>query len=300
MHHLGVRGPAVAVAPGRCQLRPKRAERSHVARVAEVTQEGVIDAQKRDLQQMMDRPYKYGFKSLIESDTFPKGLSEDVVRAISAKKDEPEWMLDFRLKAYRMWLGMKDPRWSDNRFPEIDYQDLSYYSAPKQQAKKASLDEVDPELLATFDKLGIPLNEQKRLSNVAVDAVFDSVSIATTFRAELFKAGVIFCSFSEAVKEYPDIVRKHLGTVVRHWHLQSTRTCHRAPCPPRCRCLVARGRISRWCPCRGSVLHLLAHARSQSRPLVFLCLGCWSRPPCPESDPNRESSTTQSRAVAEA
>ncbi|KAL4855225.1 hypothetical protein ACK3TF_004211 [Chlorella vulgaris] len=163
---------------------------------------------------MLAKPYKYGFKTIIESDVFPKGLSEDVVRAISLKKEEPEWMLDFRLKAYRKWLTMEEPDWSDNRYPRIDYQDLSYYSAPKQIEKKGSLDEVDPELLATFDKLGIPLNEQKRLANVAVDAVFDSVSIATTFKEELGKAGVIFCSISEAVKLYPDLVKKYMGSVV--------------------------------------------------------------------------------------
>lgn len=191
--------------------------RCPVARSAaadEATQVDVVEAQKRDLQKMLNRPYKYGWKTIIESDTFPKGLSEDVVRAISAKKEEPEWMLDFRLKAYRKWLSMKAPTWSDNHYPPIDFQDLSYYSEPKIKEKKKSLDEVDPELLKTFDKLGIPLNEQKRLSNVAVDAVFDSVSIATTFREELAKAGVIFCSISEAVKEYPDLVRKHLGSVV--------------------------------------------------------------------------------------
>jgi FeS assembly protein SufB len=178
---------------------------------------GSIDAveeEKRDIQKMLNKPYKYGFKTMIESDVFPKGLSEDVVRAISAKKEEPEWLLDFRLKAYRKWLTMEEPEWSDNDYPAIDYQGYSYYSAPKQKEKKASLDEVDPELLETFDKLGIPLAEQKRLANVAVDAVFDSVSIATTFKEELFKAGVIFCSISEAVKEYPELVKKYLGSVV--------------------------------------------------------------------------------------
>lgn len=171
-------------------------------------------SEKADLQRLLNKPYKWGFKTIIESDTFPKGLSEDVVRAISVKKQEPEWMMEFRLKAYKRWLTMKEPDWSDNTYPKIDYQDLSYYSEPKQKEKKQSLDEVDPELLATFDKLGIPLNEQKRLTNVAVDAVFDSVSIATTFREELSKVGVVFCSFSEAVKEYPELVRKYLGSVV--------------------------------------------------------------------------------------
>ena len=141
-----------------------------------------------EIQRMLNKPYKYGFTSDIESETIPRGLSEDTVRLISAKKREPEWMLDFRLKAYRKWLTMAEPEWSDNVFPKIDYQDYFYYSEPKLKEKLGSLDEVDPEMLATFDKLGIPLAEQKRLSNVAVDAVFDSVSIATTFRAELAAA----------------------------------------------------------------------------------------------------------------
>eukprot|EP01026_Neomeris_dumetosa_P051271 TRINITY_DN4508_c0_g1_i12.p1 TRINITY_DN4508_c0_g1~~TRINITY_DN4508_c0_g1_i12.p1 ORF type:complete len:528 (-),score=73.20 TRINITY_DN4508_c0_g1_i12:372-1955(-) len=181
---------------------------------AQVQTDDAVTQQKKDLQQMLNKPYKYGFKTLIETDTFPKGLSEDVVRAISAKKGEPEWLLEFRLRAYRKWLTMREPKWSDNVYPPIDYQDVSYYSAPKMKPQKESLDEVDPELLATFDKLGIPLNEQKRLANVAVDAVFDSVSIATTFREELAKHGVIFCSISEAVKEYPELVKKHIGSVV--------------------------------------------------------------------------------------
>eukprot|EP00197_Chlamydomonas_leiostraca_P003843 CAMPEP_0202865926 /NCGR_PEP_ID=MMETSP1391-20130828/6699_1 /ASSEMBLY_ACC=CAM_ASM_000867 /TAXON_ID=1034604 /ORGANISM="Chlamydomonas leiostraca, Strain SAG 11-49" /LENGTH=533 /DNA_ID=CAMNT_0049545817 /DNA_START=98 /DNA_END=1699 /DNA_ORIENTATION=+ len=179
----------------------------------ELDDENMTD-EKRDIQKLLSRPYKYGFKTLIESDTFAKGLNEDVVRAISAKKNEPEWMLEFRLRAFRKWLTMEDPKWSDNQYPEINYQDIAYYSEPKMKEKKASLDEVDPELLRTFDKLGIPLGEQKRLANVAVDAVFDSVSIATTFREDLAKHGVIFCSISEAVKEYPDLVRKHMGSVV--------------------------------------------------------------------------------------
>ncbi|MEW5313251.1 MAG: hypothetical protein WDW38_004835 [Sanguina aurantia] len=170
--------------------------------------------EKKDIQRMLARPYKYGFKTIIDSDTFPKGLDEDVVRAISAKKNEPDWMLEFRLKAYKRWLTMKEPEWSDNHYPAINYQDLSYYSEPRQKEKKASLDEVDPELLRTFDKLGISLNEQKRLSNVAVDIVFDSVSIATTFRADLLKHGVVFCSISEAIKEYPELVKKHMGSVI--------------------------------------------------------------------------------------
>jgi Fe-S cluster assembly protein SufB len=196
--------------------RSARASRVSCAAAAdELVREDAVDQQKRDLQKMLDRPYKYGFHSIIESDTFPPGLNEDVVRAISVKKEEPQWMLDFRLRAYRKWLTMKEPDWSDNAYPPIDYQALSYYSEPKKKEQKQSLDEVDPELLRTFDKLGIPLNEQKRLSNVAVDAVFDSVSIATTFREELAKAGVIFCSISEAVKEYPELVKQYLGSVVR-------------------------------------------------------------------------------------
>jgi len=151
----------------------------------------------------------------IEAETIPRGLSEDTVRLISAKKEEPEWMLDFRLKAYRHWLTMEEPRrWPNVSFPEIDYQDMIYYSAPKQKATVASLDEVDPELLKTFEKLGMPLSEQNQLSGVAVDAVFDSVSVATTYKEKLKKHGVIFCSFSEAVREHPEIVKKYLGSVV--------------------------------------------------------------------------------------
>ncbi|MEY3868670.1 MAG: Fe-S cluster assembly protein SufB [Microcoleaceae cyanobacterium] len=163
---------------------------------------------------LVNQPYKYGFVTQIESDTIPRGLSEEVVRVISAKKNEPEFMLQFRLKAYRQWLKMKEPTWPHVNYPAINYQDIIYYSAPKQQAKKSSLEEVDPILLETFEKLGIPLTEQKRLANVAVDAVFDSVSVATTFREKLAKEGVIFCSISEAVKEYPELVEKYLGSVV--------------------------------------------------------------------------------------
>jgi Fe-S cluster assembly protein SufB len=164
---------------------------------------------------LANREYKYGWVTDIESETIPRGLSEDTVRLISAKKEEPEWMLDFRLKAYRHWLTMEEPRkWPNITFPEVDYQDMIYYSAPKQKVSVASLDEVDPELLKTFEKLGIPLSEQKQLANVAVDAVFDSVSVATTYKEKLKKHGVIFCSFSEAVREHPEIVRKYLGSVV--------------------------------------------------------------------------------------
>ncbi len=163
---------------------------------------------------LVNQPYKYGFVTEIESDTIPRGLSEDVVRLISAKKNEPEFMLEFRLKAYRQWLKMEEPNWAAVGYPPIDYQSIVYYSAPKQTKKLDSLEEVDPTLLETFEKLGIPLSEQKRLSNVAVDAIFDSVSVATTFREKLAKEGVIFCSISEAMREYPDLVQKYLGSVV--------------------------------------------------------------------------------------
>ncbi|HEX8397938.1 MAG TPA: Fe-S cluster assembly protein SufB [Pyrinomonadaceae bacterium] len=164
---------------------------------------------------LANREYKYGFVTDIESDSIPKGLSEDTVRLISQKKNEPEWMLEFRLKAFRQWLTMKEPNyWANFKYPKIDYQDITYYSAPKQKELKKSLDEVDPELLRTFEKLGIPLTEQKMLANVAVDAVFDSVSVATTYRKKLYEAGVIFCSFSEALKDYPELIKKYLGSVV--------------------------------------------------------------------------------------
>src|SRR6266403_4523422 len=159
--------------------------------------------------------YKYGFVTDIESDMIPRGLTEDTIRLIVAKKNEPDWMLEFRLKAYRHWLTMTEPKhWPNISYPEIDYQDVIYYSAPKQKPTKQSLDEVDPELLRTFEKLGIPLQEQKQLAGVAVDAVFDSVSVATTFKEKLAELGVIFCSFSEAAEKHPELVRKYLGTVV--------------------------------------------------------------------------------------
>ncbi len=153
---------------------------------------------------LTNREYKYGFVTDIETDTIAKGLSEDTVRLISSKKNEPEWLLDFRLKAFRNWLKMEEPNyWANFDYPRIDFQNISYYSAPRQKAKKASMDEVDPELIRTFEKLGIPITEQKMLANVAVDAVFDSVSVATTYKEKLKKAGVIFCSFTEAVADYP-------------------------------------------------------------------------------------------------
>ncbi|MBE9139007.1 Fe-S cluster assembly protein SufB [Nodosilinea sp. LEGE 07088] len=167
------------------------------------------------VQSLVSQPYKYGFTTDIETDAIARGLSEDVVRMISAKKNEPEFMLEFRLRAYRKWLTMAEPIWPNVSYPPIDYQNIVYYSAPKTQAKKlGSLDEVDPTLLDTFEKLGIPLSEQKRLANVAVDAIFDSVSVATTFKDKLAESGVIFCSISEALQEHPELVEKYLGTVV--------------------------------------------------------------------------------------
>jgi Fe-S cluster assembly protein SufB len=163
---------------------------------------------------LVSQPYRYGFVTDIETEKIAKGLSEEVVRLISAKKNEPDFLLNFRLRAWRQWQEMQEPDWAALGYPRIDYQDIIYYAAPRQQAKKASLDEVDPKLLETFDRLGIPLSEQKRLSNVAVDAVFDSVSIATTFKEKLAEHGVIFCSISEAVQEHPELVQRYLGSVV--------------------------------------------------------------------------------------
>ncbi len=162
----------------------------------------------------ISQDYKYGFVTDIEQEKLPPGLNEDVIRFISEKKDEPRWLLDYRLKAFNYWKTLEEPTWAKVFYPSIDYQAISYYAAPKPKKKLNSLDEVDPEILETYNKLGIPLEEQKMLANVAVDAVFDSVSVATTFREDLAKAGVIFCSFSEAVKEYPDLVKKYLGSVV--------------------------------------------------------------------------------------
>lgn len=167
-----------------------------------------------NLTKLVNQPYKYGFSTNIEKDIIEKGLNENVVRLISQKKNEPQFLLDFRLKAFKKWQKMQCPSWAQLKFSEIDYQDIIYYSAPKVKKKLKSLDEVDPELLETFEKLGISLTEQKRLTNVAVDAVFDSVSIATTFKEELAEYGVIFSSISEAIHDYPDLIKKYLGTVV--------------------------------------------------------------------------------------
>jgi Fe-S cluster assembly protein SufB len=166
------------------------------------------------IQELANREYKYGFITEIEADALPRGLNEEIIRRLSAKKQEPEFLLEWRLKAYRHWLGMKEPTWPNVHYPPIDYQDIIYYSAPKPKKALQSLDEVDPELLQTFEKLGISLEEQKRLSGVAVDAVFDSVSVATTFKEKLAELGIIFCSFSEAVHSHPELVRKYLGSVV--------------------------------------------------------------------------------------
>jgi Fe-S cluster assembly protein SufB len=163
-----------------------------------------------------NQEYKYGFYTDIEADSAPPGLNPDIIRFISQKKEEPEWMLEWRLKAYERWLEMKEPHWAFVNYPPIDYQDVVYYSAPKQKPELKSLDEVDPEILKTYEKLGIPLHEQKALSGVAVDAVFDSVSVVTTFKKQLEEVGVIFCSMSEAIRNHPEIVKKYLGSVVPH------------------------------------------------------------------------------------
>ncbi len=172
-----------------------------------------VTTETREQVKALDK-YKYGFVTDIEMETAPKGLNEDIVRFISAKKAEPQWMLDWRLKAYRHWLGMSDPDWAKVKHPPIDFQDAYYYAAPKQKVKPKSLSEVDPELLETYKKLGIPLAEQERLAGVAVDAVFDSVSVATTYKGKLEKMGIIFCSISEAMQKHPELVKQYIGTVV--------------------------------------------------------------------------------------
>ncbi|HYU11840.1 MAG TPA: Fe-S cluster assembly protein SufB, partial [Stellaceae bacterium] len=172
-----------------------------------------LDTQQT-IRSLSQEGYKYGFVTEIESDTAPPGLSEDTVRFISAKKDEPEWLLEWRLASFRAWREMQEPEWAKVEFPPIDFQAASYYAAPKQQAAPKSLDEIDPELLRTYEKLGIPLREREVLAGVAVDAVFDSVSVATTFKEQLGALGIIFCSFGEAVREHPELVRRYLGSVV--------------------------------------------------------------------------------------
>ena len=174
-----------------------------------------MSSSKQNIETLIKSDYKYGFVTDIESDTIPPGLNEDIIRLISAKKNDPLWLQQWRLKAYQRWLTMKDPQWAHINYPDIDFQAISYYSAPKQKGDMPqSLDEIDPEILDTYNKLGIPLEEQMALAGIAVDAVFDSVSVATTFRKELAESGVIFCSISEAVHEYPELVQKYLGSVV--------------------------------------------------------------------------------------
>jgi Fe-S cluster assembly protein SufB len=173
-----------------------------------------MSTETNTIEELAGGEYKYGFVTDIEADVAPRGLSEDIIRFISAKKNEPAFMLEWRLKAYRHWLTMEEPAWPNVKYPPIDYQDIIYYSAPRKKSGPASLEEVDPELLKTYAKLGIPLEEQKVLSGIAVDAVFDSVSVATTFKEKLGELGIVFCSFSEAVREHPELVRKYLGSVV--------------------------------------------------------------------------------------
>ena len=166
------------------------------------------------LQNLVNQPYRHGFVTDIDADVAPKGLNEDIIRFISHKKNEPDWLLEFRLKAFRHWLTMTEPTWPNVKYPKIDFQDIIYYSAPKPKAKLASMDEGDPELRRTFEKLGVPLHEQKALAGVAVDVIFDSVSVTTTYKQRLAEVGIIFCSMSEAVRDHPDLVRKYLGSVV--------------------------------------------------------------------------------------
>jgi Fe-S cluster assembly protein SufB len=166
------------------------------------------------LQNLVNQPYKHGFVTDIESEVAPKGLNEDIIRMISSKKNEPEWLLEFRLKSYRAWLTMTEPTWQNAHYPKIDFQSISYYAAPKVKPKLKSIDEVDPELLRTFEKLGVPLHERMALAGVAVDVIFDSVSVATTYKDKLAEVGIIFCSMSEAVLEHPELVQKYLGTVI--------------------------------------------------------------------------------------
>ncbi|MCX6152336.1 MAG: Fe-S cluster assembly protein SufB [Ignavibacteriales bacterium] len=173
-----------------------------------------MSTEVKTIESIANNEYKYGFVTDVEMDSAPKGLSEDIIRLISTKKNEPEWMTEWRLKAYRHWLTMTEPKWQNVFYLPIDYQDIVYYSAPKQKAKYDSLDQVEPEILKTFQKLGIPLNEQKLLAGVAVDAVFDSVSVATTYKEKLSEFGIIFCSMSEAIQNHPDLIKKYLGSVV--------------------------------------------------------------------------------------
>src|SRR5256714_2811949 len=208
--------PSEAAHRGRRQRDPRRARRRQPHGAGAMTD----DIRNRDVQELVARDYEWGFSSDVEQEFAPKGLSEDTVRFISGKKNEPEWMLEWRLKGYRAWLEMEEVSWAKLDIPEIDYQDAYYYAAPKEKPNLTPLDELDPEIRRTYEKLGIPIEEQKVLAGVegaarvAVDAVFDSVSVATTFREELKKAGVIFMAISEAIREHPELVRKYLGSVV--------------------------------------------------------------------------------------
>ncbi len=189
-----------------------------VAAMADARRGAAVNTSTPTIESLAEREYRYGFTTEVDEDVVPRGLNEEIIRLISAKKNEPEFMLEWRLKAYRYWAKLEksqaEPKWANVHYPPIDYQDIIYYAAPKQKAAPGSLEEVDPELLSTFEKLGIPLQEQKMLTGVAVDAVFDSVSVATTFKEKLAEAGVIFCSFSEAVQKYPELVQRYLGSVV--------------------------------------------------------------------------------------
>lgn len=175
---------------------------------------GKMNTKNTDLKNIVTEPYKYGFETDVDADIAPKGLSEDIICFISAKKNEPKWLLEYRLKAYRHWLTLKEPHWGKLKYTPIDYQDIYYYAAPKHKETPKSLDEIDPEILKTYEKLGIPLNEQKALAGIAVDAIFDSVSVATTYKAHLKEKGILFCSISEAVRDYPNLIKQYLGTVV--------------------------------------------------------------------------------------
>ena len=217
---------------------------------------------ENSLDAMLGKSYRHGFVTDIESDTLPPGLDEDVVRFISRKKREPQFMTDWRLKAYRHWLTMREPHWAKLRVNPIDYQAISYYSAPKRDPNAPkSLDEVDPKLLETYEKFGVPLHERARLAGVAVDAVFDSVSVATTFKERLAEAGVIFCSFSDAVQNHPDLVEKYLGTVVPHTDNFFAATELRGVL----RRLVRLHPAGRALP--DGAVHLLPHQREEHRPV---------------------------------
>src|SRR5215472_7746706 len=196
----------------------RHGKRGQQCRIHHLGLRGSVMTTINAVQDFTNREYKWGFVTAVEEDKIPKGLNEDIIRLISAKKGEPDFMLDWRLKAYRHWALLEksnaEPKWANVKYGPIDYQDMVYYSAPKKKPSLKSLEEVDPEILRTYDRLGIPLGEQQRLAGVAVDAVFDSVSVATTFKEKLSERGVIFCSFSEAVQNYPDLVRKYLGSIV--------------------------------------------------------------------------------------